>query len=184
MLLIVNTFFTIWKPEVYAGTNPHLTLTLWAPVNRLPSQTIYTSKKRLLQVDFIGGVSALSVYCMPHGSSEYFLIIGSIIFESNKINSTKQEWRISSNDRVALTFVKQTYQIRLLTVVDLDVTNVRRTSRYLLLKIPISWFIFWFLYLMSKHSVYDFCSPVITAFLGYNNLSKDWRALEPVAFNR
>lgn len=48
---------------------------------------------------------------------------GSIIFESNKINSTKQEWRISNNDRVALTFVKQTYQIRLLTVVDLDVTN-------------------------------------------------------------
>lgn len=71
---------------------------------------------------------------MLNGSSEYFVIKGSIIFESNKINSTKQEWRISRNDRVALTFVKQTYQIRLLTVVDLDVTNERRTSRYLLLK--------------------------------------------------
>lgn len=70
---------------------------------------------------------------MLNGSSEYFVIKGSIIFESNKINSTKQEWRISRNDRVALTFVKQTYQIRLLTVVDLDVTN-ERTSRYLLLK--------------------------------------------------
>lgn len=70
---------------------------------------------------------------MLNGSSEYFVIKGSIIFESNKINSTKQEWRISRNDRVALTFVKQTYQIRLLTVVDLDVTNERRT-RYLLLK--------------------------------------------------
>lgn len=135
MLLIVDTFFTIWKAEVYAGTNPNvnLTLTLWTPVNRLPPQTIYTSKKRLLQVDFIGGVSVLSVYCILNGSSEYFVIKGSIIFESNKINSTKQEWRISRNDRVALTFVKQTYQIRLLTVVDLDVTN-ERTSRYLLLK--------------------------------------------------
>lgn len=71
---------------------------------------------------------------MLNGSSEYFVIKGSIIFEPNKINSTKQEWRISRNDRVALTFVKQTYQIRLLTVVDLDVTNERRTSRYLLLK--------------------------------------------------
>lgn len=71
---------------------------------------------------------------MLNGFSEYFVIKGSIIFESNKINSTKQEWRISRNDRVALTFVKQTYQIRLLTVVDLDVTNERRTSRYLLLK--------------------------------------------------
>lgn len=66
---------------------------------------------------------------MPHSSSSgYFLIKGSIIFVSNETSSTYQDWRIDTSTRVELTFVKQTYQIALLSGVDLDVTNVRRTN--------------------------------------------------------
>lgn len=66
---------------------------------------------------------------MPHSSSSgYFLIKGSIIFVSNETSSTNQDWRIDTSTRVELTFVKQTYQIALLSGVDLDVTNVRRTN--------------------------------------------------------
>lgn len=66
---------------------------------------------------------------MPHSSSSgYFLIKGYIIFVSNETSSTYQDWRIDTSTRVELTFVKQTYQIALLSGVDLDVTNVRRTN--------------------------------------------------------
>lgn len=50
---------------------------------------------------------------------------GSIIFVSNETSSTNQDWRIDTSTRVELTFVKQTYQIALLSGVDLDVTNPR-----------------------------------------------------------
>lgn len=52
------------------------------------------------------------------------LYTGSIIFESNETNSTNQDWSIATNPRVGLTLVNQTYQITLLTAVDLDVTDV------------------------------------------------------------
>lgn len=66
---------------------------------------------------------------MPHGSSSgYFLIKGSIIFVSNETSSTYQDWCIDTSTRVELTFVKQTYQIALLSGMDLDVADVRRTN--------------------------------------------------------
>lgn len=66
---------------------------------------------------------------MPHGSSSgYFLIQGSIIFVSNETSSTYQDWCIDTSTRVELTFVKQTYQIALLSGMDLDVADVRRTN--------------------------------------------------------
>lgn len=66
---------------------------------------------------------------MPHGSSSgYFLIQGSIIFVSNETSSTYQDWCIDTSTRVELTFVKQTYQIALLSGMDLDVADVRRTK--------------------------------------------------------
>uniref|UniRef100_K1RJE7 Uncharacterized protein n=1 Tax=Magallana gigas TaxID=29159 RepID=K1RJE7_MAGGI len=50
----------------------------------------------------------------------------SIIFVSNETNSTKQDWAMSTNTRVELTFVNQTYQITLLLAVELDNTNVTK----------------------------------------------------------
>lgn len=50
-------------------------------------------------------------------------VAGSIVFVSNETNSTKQDWIMSTNTRVELLFVNQTYQIILLTAVELDVTN-------------------------------------------------------------
>lgn len=52
------------------------------------------------------------------------LCTGSIIFVSNETNATKQDWKIVSSTRVGLTFVNQTYQITLLSAIDLDVANV------------------------------------------------------------
>lgn len=52
--------------------------------------------------------------------------IGSVIFVSSETNSQTKEWFVTSIEpRVALTFVKQTYQVVLLSEVDLDVPNVR-----------------------------------------------------------
>lgn len=65
---------------------------------------------------------------MPHSSSGDFLIKGSIIFVSNETSSTYQSWYSATSARVELTFVKQTYQIALLSAVDLDMADVRRTN--------------------------------------------------------
>ncbi|XP_065941826.1 uncharacterized protein [Magallana gigas] len=49
---------------------------------------------------------------------------GSVIFVSSETNSQTKEWFVTSIEpRVALTFVKQTYQLVLLSEVDLDVPN-------------------------------------------------------------
>lgn len=64
--------------------------------------------------------------CMPHGFCEYFSIKGSIVFVSNEISSSKQDWVMFTNTLFAMTFVNQTYRITLLSAVDLDVFNVRR----------------------------------------------------------
>lgn len=58
-----------------------------------------------------------------------FIIIGFIIFKSNKTDSTKQDWTMSTNTRVELTFMNQAYQVILLTAEDLDVASVR-SKRY------------------------------------------------------
>ncbi|XP_078334091.1 uncharacterized protein LOC111112535 [Crassostrea virginica] len=51
---------------------------------------------------------------------------GSVIFVSNETNSTKQEWNVSDpNPRVALILVNQTYQLTLLSFMDLDVADVQ-----------------------------------------------------------
>lgn len=50
---------------------------------------------------------------------------GSVIFVSNETNAIRKEWSLSSSEpRVALTFVKGTYQVVLLSAVDLDVANL------------------------------------------------------------
>eukprot|EP00105_Crassostrea_gigas_P038625 XP_019922773.1 PREDICTED: uncharacterized protein LOC105328185 isoform X2 [Crassostrea gigas] len=50
---------------------------------------------------------------------------GSVIFVSNETKAIRKEWSLSSYDpRVALTFVKGTYQVVLLSAVDLDVANL------------------------------------------------------------
>ena len=55
-----------------------------------------------------------------------FCLVGSIIFLSKKTNTTTQEWRVTEvNPRVALMLVNQTYQLTLLSAVDLDVPDVR-----------------------------------------------------------
>ena len=55
-----------------------------------------------------------------------FCLLGSIIFVSKKTNTTTQEWNVSDpNPRVALMLVNQTYQLTLLSSVDLDVPDVR-----------------------------------------------------------
>lgn len=69
---------------------------------------------------------------MPHSSSGYFVIKGSIIFVSNETSSTYQGWYIATSTRVELTFVKQTYQIALLSAVDLDMADVRINITHLL----------------------------------------------------
>lgn len=49
---------------------------------------------------------------------------GSVIFVSSETKSQTKEWFVTSIEpRVALTFVKQTYQVVLLSEVDLDVPN-------------------------------------------------------------
>lgn len=115
---------------------------------------------------------------MPHGSSSgYFLIQGSIIFVSNEISSTYQDWCIDTSTRVELTFVKQTYQIALLSGMDLDVADVRRTNVTHLLNnfIPIT-VLNWLTFLIKISDVQvqccNFCSPETTAYLRYNNLSR------------
>lgn len=77
---------------------------------------------------------------MPHSSSWYFLIKGSIIFVSNETSSTYQGWYIDTSTRVELTFVKQPYQIALLNGVELDMAGVKRTNVTYLLNnfIPIT----------------------------------------------
>lgn len=56
----------------------------------------------------------------------FFVNIGSTIFISNETNSLRKVWSVTSMEpRVALTFVKKTYQLVLLSEEDLDVTNVR-----------------------------------------------------------
>lgn len=53
---------------------------------------------------------------------------GSVIFVSSETNSQTKEWFVTSIEpRVALTFVKQTYQVVLLSEVDLDVPNPSNT---------------------------------------------------------
>lgn len=63
---------------------------------------------------------------MPYGFCEYFSIKGSIVFVSNEISSSKQDWVMLTNTLFAMTFVNQTYRITLLSAVDLDVFIVRR----------------------------------------------------------
>lgn len=56
--------------------------------------------------------------------------LGSVIFVSNEINAIRKEWSLSSYEpRVALTFAEKTYQVVLLSAVDLDVTNVNYNNR-------------------------------------------------------
>lgn len=55
-------FFTVSKPEVLVGTNHHLMLTHLTLVNRFHFRIIYSSMKRLRQVDCIGIVSAVHLY--------------------------------------------------------------------------------------------------------------------------
>lgn len=62
------------------------------------------------------------IFCLTYFSVD----IGSVIFVSSETNSQTKEWFVTSIEpRVALTFVKQTYQVVLLSEVDLDVPNVR-----------------------------------------------------------
>lgn len=100
---------------------------------------MYTSTKRLLQVDFISIDSTVIVF-LKSAVRGNFIIIGSIIFKSNKTDSTKQDWTWSTNTRVELTFMNQAYQVILLTAVDLDVASVRSKQALLIVK-SFLWFI-------------------------------------------
>lgn len=52
----------------------------------------------------------------------FYFFKGSAIFISNETNTTQQEWSVTSvSPRITLTFVNQTYYIKLLAAVDLDV---------------------------------------------------------------
>ncbi|XP_052690980.1 uncharacterized protein LOC128168866 [Crassostrea angulata] len=58
---------------------------------------------------------------------------GSVIFVSNEITSTKQDWNVTSrHHRIAITLFDKRYNIILLTNVDLDVTNPHDTCNNLL----------------------------------------------------
>lgn len=113
---------------------------------------MYTSTKRLLQVDLISIDSTVIVFLKSAVRKHYNK--GSIIFKSNKADSMKQDWTMSTNARVELTFMNQAYQVILLTAVDLDVTSVR-SKRYWLLNH--SYGLFWVMYLLSSYNVYNFC---------------------------
>lgn len=67
------------------------------------------------------------IHCYVDILLNFFSVdIGSVIFVSSETKSQTKEWFVTSIEpRVALTFVKQTYQVVLLSEVDLDVPNVR-----------------------------------------------------------
>lgn len=91
---------------------------------------------------------------MPHSSSWYFLIKGSIIFVSNETSSTYQGWYIDTSTRVELTFVKQPYQIALLNGVDFDMADVKRTNvTYLLNNFIPSTVLNWLTFLIKTSDV-------------------------------
>lgn len=155
-------------------TNYTLTLTFGIPVYCFHSRTKYTSTKRLLQVECIFVSATRGYFCsknyMPHGSSSgYFLIQGSIIFVSNETSSTYQSWYSATSTRVELTFVKQTYQIALLSAVDLDMADVRTNITHLLNNfIPITvlnWLTFLIKISDGQVQCCNFCSPETTAYL-------------------
>lgn len=123
------------------------------PAKRFHFRTMYTSTKRLLQVGLISIDSTVIVF-LKSAVRGNFIIIGSVIFKSNKTDSTKQDWTWSTNTRVELTFMNQAYQVILLTAVDLDVASVR-SKRYWSLNH--SYGLFWFMYLLSSYNVYNFC---------------------------
>uniref|UniRef100_K1QT07 Cadherin domain-containing protein n=1 Tax=Magallana gigas TaxID=29159 RepID=K1QT07_MAGGI len=69
-------------------------------------------------------IKALDPNTMPSSTITYTME-GSVIFVSNETKAIRKEWSLSSYDpRVALTFVKGTYQVVLLSAVDLDVANL------------------------------------------------------------
>ena len=71
-----------------------------------------------------------------------YICLGSIIFVSKKTNTTTQGWRVTDlYARVDLMLVNQTYQLTLLSPVDLDVADVRECyiTRFIELKINMGW---------------------------------------------